>query len=80
MPVKKEKSKVDPDPTDPGDKITAHISFKRGLPNYSSIEFGASVSVTRRPDETDDQAWKRAWSVVEREIDEAVERAESAMG
>ncbi len=66
--------------TDPGDKIGVHVEFKKGLPNYSSISFGASVTVTRRDDETDAEVWKRAWAVVEREVDNAVERAEAIMG
>lgn len=65
--------------TDAGDKVTVHISFKKGLPNYSSIEFGASVSITKRDDETDAGVWDRAWSIVEREIDKAVEKAEQAL-
>jgi hypothetical protein len=73
------KSAKDIDLTDPGDKITVHLEFKKGLPNYSSISFGSSVSITRRPDESDEQAWDRAWRVVEREVDNAVERAESIM-
>lgn len=71
--------KKNDEPTDVGDKVTVHIEFKRGLPNYSSISFGASVSVTRRDDETDEDVWRRAWDVVEREIDNAVERAEKIL-
>lgn len=67
------------DAMDAGDKISAHISFKRGLPNYSSVEFGASVTLTKRAGETDEEAWQRAWSIVEQEVDNAVERAESVI-
>ncbi|MEM4408907.1 MAG: hypothetical protein QXI19_09215 [Candidatus Caldarchaeum sp.] len=64
---------------DDGDKIGVHISFKKGLPNYSSVEFGASVTVTKRNGESPEEAWERAWRIVEREVDNAVERAEAVM-
>jgi len=62
-------------PTDVGDQITVKLTYKRGLPNYSSIEFGTGVTVTRRPQESDDEVWDRAWEVCERELDDAVDRA-----
>ncbi len=65
--------------TDPGDKVSVHIEFKKGLPNYSSLSLGASVTITRRPEESDEDVWRRAWRVVEREVDNAVERAEAAL-
>lgn len=63
------------DPTDPGDQITVRLAYKKGLPNYSSIDFGTGVTVTRRDGESDETAWGRAWEVCERELDEAVDRA-----
>lgn len=66
---------VEKEPTDPGDTISVHINFKKGLPNYSSIELGASITTTRRDDESDAEGWERAWDTVEREVDNAVSKA-----
>jgi len=61
--------------TDTGDKISVRLAYKKGLPNYSSMDFGTGVTITRRDSETDEEAWSRAWEVVERELDDVVERA-----
>lgn len=64
---------------DIGDKISTSIGYKKGLPNYSSIDFHVSVSIAKRQGETDQDVWKRAWDEAERELDDVVVRAQKIL-
>lgn len=68
----KEEVKID---MDPGDKISASLSFKKNLGNYQSMDFFAGATVTQRDSETTDEAWQRAWKLVEDELEDEVEKA-----
>lgn len=70
MPNKKEEQL-----TDPGDKITASMSFKKNLGNYQSMDFFAGCTITKRESETHEEAWKRVWDIVDDELEGVVEKA-----
>lgn len=61
--------------TSAGDKISVHLTFKKNLGNYQSMEFGAGVSLTQRDGESTADVWNRAWTITEDQLDDAVERA-----
>lgn len=61
--------------TETGDKVSVHLTFKKNLGNYQSMEFGAGVTIMQRDGETSEDAWKRAWKVTEDQLDDAVDRA-----
>lgn len=56
------------DALDPGDKLSCGIGFKKGLPNYSSIDVHVSISVTKREGETDEAFALRGWASAEAEL------------
>lgn len=60
---------------DPGDKISASLSFKMSLKNYQNMDFYAGCTVTKRESETDEQAWERVWGIVDRELEKSVQNA-----
>jgi ribosomal protein L19 len=62
--------------TDPGDKVSASLTFKKNLGNYQSIDFFAGVTVTRRETESHEDVWSRAWEIVENELDAQVAKAD----
>jgi ribosomal protein L19 len=68
------------DLTDPGDKISASLTFKKNLGNYQSMDFFAGVTITRRETETHEEGWSRAWGIVENELDSQVEKASMILG
>lgn len=61
---------------DPGDKVAASMSYKKNLGNYQSLDVYASASLTVRPDETDEDAFRRAWSIVEKQLEDKLEEVD----
>lgn len=59
---------LEPDKIDTGDKLACGIGFKKGLPNYSSIDFHVSISITKRANETDEEFSLRGWAMAQKEL------------
>lgn len=64
---------------DPGDKISASLSFKKNLGNYESLDIYAGSTVTKRDSESFDDAWTRVWKIVENQIDAQFEKVENLL-
>lgn len=64
---------------DPGDKLAVSLSFKKNLGNYQSLDVYASVSVTVRQSEDEDEAYKRAWDIVERQLENELEKIQEEL-
>ena len=61
------------DKLDDGDKLVCGLGYKRGLPNYSSIDFHVSITITKRPDESDEDFSLRGWAAAEAELKREVD-------
>lgn len=58
---------------DTGDKLACGLGYKRGLPNYSSVDFHVSITITKRPDESDEDFSLRGWAAAEAELKREVD-------
>lgn len=64
---------------DPGDKLSASLSFKKNLGNYESLDIYAGTTITKRESESVDDAWTRVWKIVEDQIDAQFEKVENLL-
>lgn len=69
------KKEVEIEKMDNGDKVSASLSFKKNLGNYQTLDFYSGVTITKRESETSDEAWERAWGIVEEQLDSQIEKA-----
>lgn len=58
---------------DVGDKLACGITFKKGLPSFSSLAFNVSITVSKREGETDEELSLRGWAMAEKELIKQVE-------
>jgi hypothetical protein len=65
---------------DVGDKLACGLGYKRGLPNYSSIDFHVSITVTKRPGEADEDFALRGWAAAERELVREISTSDELIG
>lgn len=56
------------DQLDMGDKLACGIGYKRGLPNYSSVDYHVSITITKRDGESDEEFSLRGWAAAEAEL------------
>lgn len=61
------------DQLDTGDKLACGITFKKGLPSYSSIAYSIIITVSKREGETDEELSLRGWAMAEAELTKQVE-------
>jgi hypothetical protein len=64
---------------DAGDKVAVSLAFKKNLGNYQSLDVYASVSVTVRDGEVEDETYSRAWAIVENQLEKQLEKTEAAI-
>lgn len=53
---------------DAGDKLACGIGFKKSLPNYSSLDFHVSITVSKREGESDEDLSLRGWASAQKEL------------
>lgn len=61
---------------DAGDKLSCGIGFKKGLPNYSSIDFHVNITVSKREGETDEEVSLRGWAMAQKELIQQMESSD----
>lgn len=61
---------------DPGDKVSASMAYKKNLGNYQSLDVYANASITVRPDETESDTFRRAWRIVEKQLEDKLEEVD----
>lgn len=64
------------DQLDSGDKLACGIGFKKGLPNYSSIDFHVSITVSKREGESDEELSLRGWAMAQKELTQQMETSD----
>ena len=64
---------------DTGDKLACGIGFKKGLPNYSSLDFHVSITVSKREGETDEELSLRGWAMAQRELIQQMESSDELL-
>lgn len=67
------------DQIDVGDKLACGITYKRGLPNFSSLAYNVSITVSKRPGESDEELSLRGWAMAEAEMQKQTDASDELL-
>jgi hypothetical protein len=67
------------DSLDTGDKLACGLGFKKNIGNYSSFDWHASITITKREGESDEEFSLRGWAAAQKELIQQVESSDELL-
>lgn len=64
---------------DTGDKLACSLGFKKNIGNFSTVDWHASVSITKREGESDEEFTTRGWSEAQKQLEEQVAKQDALL-